>query len=62
MGLFLKKRVEMPDKIIWGIRNLYLTANSAFMLENGPYGIERRKFFLSFRAQMEIWAILFLKG
>ena len=59
MGLFLKKRVEMPDKIILG--NLYLTANSVFMLENGPYGIERPKFSLSFRAQREIWAISFWK-
>lgn len=54
MGLFLKKRVEMPDKMILEIRNLYLIANSVFMLENGSYGIERPKFSLSFRAQREI--------
>ena len=61
MGLFLKKRVEMPDKIILGNTEFvfdrklgFHVANSAFMLENGPYGIERLKFSLSFRAQREI--------
>ena len=55
MGLFSKKkRVEMPDKMILGNTEFILIANSAFMLENGLYGIERLKFSLSFRAQREI--------
>ena len=61
MGLFLKKRVEMPDKIILGNTEFIFDRKLGFHVGEWTVWDRKTKFSLSFRAQRGIWAILFLK-